>query len=85
MLMKCFAVLDVKMGEYLTPMFYTTPGIAERALSNAVNAAEGEFAAHPADFSLYELAVYDSVTGKFSNHDNPVHVVNATALVRKSD
>ena len=82
---KVYAVLDIKLGEYLSPMHFASPGVAERALNNAVNAKEGEFASHPADFALYELGSFDSVTGKFDNHPNPVHIVNAISLVRTSE
>lgn len=82
MITKIFAVFDSKAACFYTPQFYSTSGLAERAFTNAVNAKEGEFGAHPEDFTLFEIGEYDDASAKITNHAAPISVVTAITVKR---
>lgn len=63
MLLKVFALYDVKSGAYGTPFFLHHVGEAVRAcidLGGDLNTIVGR---HPADFALHELGSFDTETG----------------------
>lgn len=61
------AVLDSACESFARPMFVPAIGVAVRSFTDEVN-RKGEdnmLNAHPEHFSLFELGLYDDVTGRF--------------------
>lgn len=75
------AVRDQKAEFFLPPFFIESKGLAIRAFSDAVNDASTPVSKHPEDYSLYQLGEFDSVTGKITGFDAPLHLCNATEFV----
>lgn len=64
------AVFDRAAQLFGRPFFVAAPGQAIRSFTDEVNrkdAERGEFARHPDDFDLWQLAVYDDGEGKFDS------------------
>lgn len=62
------AVRDRAVDQYMTPMFVSAVGQAERAFRDEVNRKqEGNMLnSHPEDFDLYLLGSFDGDSGTFS-------------------
>ena len=69
---KCFTVYDSKVEAYMNPFFLRTRGEAVRAWNDVVNDPSSAFNKHPEDYTLFEVAEYDEVTGVFENHKTPI-------------
>lgn len=63
MLLRCFAVWDVKAEAFMRPFFAVTAGSAIRGFSDAVNAPDSEIAKHPEDYTLFEVGTFDDHSG----------------------
>lgn len=77
MLMKIFALYDLKSGAHGTPFFMHHVGEAVRAcidLGSDLNTTVGR---HPADFALHELGTFDTDTGLLA----PMQPVSHGAVV----
>lgn len=81
---KYYAVYDSKVEAYMNPFPMRTRGEAVRSWIDVVNDEKTQFAKHPEDFILMELAEFDPDTGKFTNNANgPVSVGVALEFVKK--
>lgn len=81
--MKLFSVHDSKANYYLNPMTYRNAGEAVRNFETVVNDSKSQFFMYPADFTLVELAEFDSNTGSIVPHDKPVILGNASDLKKQ--
>lgn len=54
-----FTYFDSKGGFYSKPMFTRSKGEAIRSFSDEVNREDSYLAAHPEDFTLFELGIFD--------------------------
>lgn len=63
MILKVFAVRDLKAEAFLQPFFSPSVGSAMRAFSDAVNDKNCPFNKHPADYALFEIGTYDDSSG----------------------
>lgn len=79
---KVFAVYDDKVGAYMAPFFLQSQGQAIRSFTDAAKDPNTDFCRHPGDFTLFELAEYDELTGKFTNLHAPHSL--GTALQAKA-
>lgn len=77
MIKRVFGIFDIKAETYLNPFFESTTGQATRAFSDAVNSRDHPFGRHPNDFSLRELGTFDTDSGVFVCHRQPIHVAEA--------
>ena len=59
--------------DYGRPFFLPATGVAIRSFQDEVNrnAPDNQMYAHPDDFDLYELGVFDDFDGKFALHEAP--------------
>lgn len=64
MILKVFAVRDMKAEAFLQPFFSPSVGSALRAFSDAVNDKQCPFNKHPGDYVLYEIGSYDDSTAE---------------------
>lgn len=78
MILKVFAVLDVKVAAYLQPFFMRTAGEAVRAFTGAVNSPETQFGKNPEDYSLFELGEFNDMNGLLTALDHPKQVIKAS-------
>lgn len=62
MILKIFAVRDMKAEAFLQPFFSPSVGSALRAFSDAVNDKNCPFNKHPDDYVLYEIGTYNDQT-----------------------
>ena len=71
-----YAILDKQVGAFMPVFFVRAKGEAMRHFMDAVGDQNGRFAKHPGDYDLYELCVFDDVSGSFSGDDgHPVRVL----------
>lgn len=69
--MKMFAIYDSKTEVYTKPFFCLTMGEALRTFEDAINGERSPFRAHAADYTLFNIGIYDDATA----------IVEATAIV----
>lgn len=82
MVLKIFAVYDSKAESYMQPFFMQTAGMAIRAFADTVNREPNSaLAAHPGDFTLFQIAEYEQDTGEFTQL--PAKINLGTALEHK--
>lgn len=80
------AVFDAKLNEFASPVCVPAVGMALRSFTDEANRkdAGNVIAAHPEDFSLHLLAVYDPEKGVFSTDGiQPRKLVDAVDVLRK--
>lgn len=61
--MKLFSVHDSKAEAFLTPFFSANNGTAMRSFLTAARDQKHIFHAHAADYNLFEIGMFDDVTG----------------------
>jgi len=57
------AIHDGKSESFGRPLFFRSYGEAERAFGDVVNDGKSDYARHPEDFTLFEVAAFDDSTG----------------------
>jgi hypothetical protein len=72
MQMKIYTVYDVKAEAYLKPFFASAKGVAIRQFSEVVNDKKTDFGKYPADYTLFELGVWDDCNASIVTHKAPV-------------
>lgn len=79
------SVYDSKAGVYGRPLFFETTADALRSFREAVNQSGGDdrntIAKYPADFVMFDLGVFDRLTGKFECHVAPFSLAVGTDLL----
>lgn len=68
MLLKIFTVYDSKIEAYLPPFHERGSGAAIRAFESAVHQDGHQFNRHPADYTLFEIGVFDDSTAGIEMH-----------------
>lgn len=81
MIFRCFAVFDEKAKAYLTPFFLPEVGMAVRTIADCVNNPDHAFSRNPADYTLFELGLWDAVSGALQQQKIEL-VVSCVALRR---
>ena len=78
------AVFDSALGAYGQPIFTPSAGVAVRSFSDEVNrgAPDNQLNQHPEDFALFELAVFDSDSGRFVAEGDPRCLARGKDVVR---
>jgi hypothetical protein len=66
-------IRDRAAEAYGRPFFLPATGVAIRSFQDEVNrnAPDNQVFAHPDDFDLYELGIFDDFDGKFALHETP--------------
>lgn len=82
MKVKIYSVFDSKAGAFMLPQFYQTPGIAERAFTEACNTKDTPFYKYPEDFTMFELGVFDDEGATFELHNTPISMGIAVQFKR---
>lgn len=79
-----FAVKDLAVQAFGIPFFVRSKGEAIRSFTDEANgkgSANSAIHAHPEDYELYELGVYDDEDAALVPHQKPIHVVRAKDLL----
>lgn len=79
--MKVFAVRDSALGEYLNPFVAPTAEFAIRTFKDQVNQPDCPINAHPEDYELFELGLFDTTTGLIASHQAPMSISRAKDVV----
>lgn len=69
--LRVFSIRDEKVGAYMQPFFSPTVGSAIRAISDVVNDVQSQFSKHPSDYVLFEIGVYDDISGLIKSLESP--------------
>lgn len=71
MILKVFTILDVKGEAYSRPFFDQATGSAVRSFIDEVNStnANSAVAAHPEDYTLFEIAEFDQVSAQLTVYE----------------
>lgn len=81
-----YAVRDNKMESFGKPFTMENNAVALRAFGDVImNDKTNLMALHPADFSLYLIASFDEVSGKFSNVDCPSILATGSDFLNKPE
>lgn len=84
MMLRAYAVYDVKHASYSRPWFVLNDAVAVREFTDAVNDPNqhNQWRKHPEDFALHYLGSFDDNSGEFLP-SKAVHVIQAAALIRE--
>lgn len=82
MISKVVTVYDSKVAAYARPQFFRSTGEALRAIQSSCDDQDSEFSKYPSDFTFYEVAEFDDLTGVFTIYEPKVCL--GTALELKS-
>lgn len=66
---KIFTVYDSKSETYTPPMLHNQAGEATRAFEGEVNNPQSMLNKYPADFTLFEIGVFDLTTGELFSYE----------------
>lgn len=83
MILRMFAIRDVKALAFMVPFFMPQEGMAIRAFQDMVNDKEHMCSRHPEDFALVLLGEFDDNNGAVVPLDAPKVISQAHQLVRK--
>lgn len=63
MILKAFAVYDLKALNFGVPFFMSSVGAAVRGFADLANDAQSSVNKHPEDYQLFEIGEYDDAVG----------------------
>lgn len=78
-----FTVYDDKAKAYLPPFFMHRAAMAIRTFTDACNDESHQFGKNPADYTLFEIGVYDDETATIKNHNSLKNLANGLELKGK--
>lgn len=82
MKLKLFAIYDTKTKAYLNPFVSLNEATASRSVSAAIS-SDPVFSTHPDDFSLWEVASFDSTSGEVESR-TPLSCLGSLVQLVKS-
>ncbi len=80
---KIFTVYDSKAEAYTTPFFSQTTATAIRAFTQAANEVDHDFNRYAADYTLFELGLWDDQTADITTHITLINL--GTAITFKKE
>lgn len=81
MIIKYFAIRDLKSAAYMQLFPSQSFGTAERDFANTVNNQDSMISKYPEDFELFYVGDFNDETGDF-NTSSPQHVASAVNLLK---
>lgn len=82
MKLNIFSVYDSKAESYTPPYFQHKTAQAIRIFSDCCNDEGHTFGKHPADYTLFDLGIYDDDTGTITQ-DKIISVANGLTLIEQ--
>lgn len=80
MKLKLFAVHDSKVNAYMNPFVARAAGEAMRSFENAVRDPNSQISQFPADFTLFEIGLYDEETAEVRPLEAKLALCNALEI-----
>lgn len=80
MIHRIFSIYDTKAKAYLPPFILPEEAMAVRTFGDCVNRDDHQFHAHPEDYSLFCLGIFDDKIGEIV-HNAPEIVATGLELV----
>lgn len=77
MLLKIFALYDSKAEAYNKPFYQQTTGAALRDFEEACKQPDSMIAKYPADFTLFEIGVFNDEDCEIIMHNAKINLGNA--------
>lgn len=74
MLFKIFTIYDQKAKAHLPPFFLPEEGQAIRQFIDCVNNPEHPFGAHPEDYTLKNIGIFNDINAHIEKFDTPVNI-----------
>lgn len=84
-MIRMFAVQDIVAGAFHAPFLASTEGVATRMMSDCVRRPDHPYAAHPADYVLFEVGGFDEITAELIQDGAVRRVMSLSQLVQSSD
>lgn len=84
MILRAFALRDMKADNFHAPFFVPSPIQAIRLLGQLVQDKNSELGKWPGDFTLYEIGTYETSTG-FMTGNLPSEICTALSCLPKPD
>ncbi len=81
---KVFSIFDSAAEAYLPPFVLPTAGMAVRVFTDCCNSEKHQFGVNPADYTLFELGVFDDASALFDCSPG-MKVVNGLEVIRRLD
>jgi len=79
-----FTIRDSAAEAFLRPFFAQSKGAAIRSFSDEVNGGDTPIAAHPDDYTLFELGTFDELKGEFEIHEPRTLGLGSTFVIQGS-
>lgn len=83
MIKTVFVVFDSKAETFGQPMFAFNTAVGVRMFETAVNDEGSEFFHHPADYTLFEIGVWDAESAHYEPH--AAHINHGTGLIHTAE
>lgn len=74
---------DYKANAFSEPMHYVSKAAAIREFYDAAKSEKTKIFAHPEDYSLYMVGVFDTETGVITDCTKPVYLAKAVDVTQK--
>lgn len=81
--MKFYSVYDSKVGAFSKPFVMRTNGEAVRGFTVVANDKNTDIGAHPGDFTLFEIGMFNEETAFITVYDAPISLGVAVEFVSK--
>lgn len=85
MKLNVYTIYDSKAEAYLRPFFAPTKGLAIRSVSDAVNNPQENLHKYAADYTLFEVGIFDDSTGWMEMHKAHVNLGVLHEFLNKAD
>lgn len=80
-----FAIYDQKAGAYLPPFILPAAPMATRTFADCINSEDHQFAKHPEDYYLMEVAIFDDNTAELLPHTPIKEVISGLAAKQQTN
>ena len=81
MLLEAYAIKDIKVGEFNTPIFVHNKNTAIRLFSTEVHNPISPLAKFPADYELWLIGRYNTTTGALAHGEGTEFICNGLSTI----
>lgn len=78
--MNIYTIYDSKAEAYIQPFFCKNNGVAIRLFQTAALDEQHDFHRHAADYTLFNIAMWDETKGIITQLENHINLGNAIAI-----
>lgn len=80
--LKIFTIRDEKAEAYLPPFFLPQSGMALRTFTDCVNSKDHQFGAHPHDYTIFEIGVFNDRNAGIEIYNAPKPLGNGVEFLK---